>query len=201
MDCFTFQICQPYFKVLNLLAELVAGPPGMPKFTELILNRILDVADICAYPTLEWLGAQVPRNKVVHQWCLQSMDTWVEHFLIGHGNQRVRNAAASLLVSLVPHAQFRQGYRSTKFYMGHHSRNELIVLPHDAQIIVHDIYVRLLNLLKPAKHYTDISTHGTNKLTAYFAVLTYFTISKVEKIMVANNQNIFKCIHYLLITR
>lgn len=171
----------------------MAGPPGMPKFTELILSRILDVADICAYPTLEWLGAQVPRNKIVHQWCLQSMDTWVEHFLIGHSNQRVRNAAATLLVSLVPHTQFRQGYRSTKFYLGHHSRGEIIVLPPDALIVMHEIYMRLLNLLKPARHYTDISTHGTSKLTAYFSVLTYFTISKVEKLMVSKSKT--KCQH------
>lgn len=69
----------------------MAGPVGMPKFTELILSRILDVSEICPYPTLEWLGAQVPRNKGVHNWCLQSMGNWVEHFLITNNNQRVRN--------------------------------------------------------------------------------------------------------------
>lgn len=84
-------MCHPYFKVLNLLAELVSGPVGMPKFTELILSRIMEVAEICPYPTLEWLGAQVPRNKVVHSWCLSSLGTWVEHFLLGNNNQRVRN--------------------------------------------------------------------------------------------------------------
>jgi ubiquitin carboxyl-terminal hydrolase 34 len=85
--------CHPYFKVLNLLAaepENLTGPSGMPKFTELILNRILDVSEICPYPTLEWLGAQVPRNKEVHHWCLQSMGNWAEHFLLTNNNQRVR---------------------------------------------------------------------------------------------------------------
>ncbi|CAG7822666.1 unnamed protein product [Allacma fusca] len=173
-------VCHPFFKVLNLLAELVAVPPGMPSFTELILSRVLDVADICPYPTLEWLGAQVPRNKIVHSWCLNSMDTWVEHFLIAHANQRVRNAAASLLVSLVPNHHFRQGYRTTKMYGGH--CRELIALSAESQNILHDIYIRLLGLLKPARHYTDV-IHGTTKLTAYFAVLSYFTVSKQEKLM------------------
>jgi len=92
--------------VLNLLAELVAGPAGMPKFTELILARILDVADICPYPTLEWLAAQVPRNKIVHQWCLNSMDTWVEHFLVAHANQRVRNGMSHCFAFIDFHDHF-----------------------------------------------------------------------------------------------
>jgi len=41
------------------MAELTAVPPGLPSFTDLILRRILDVAELCPYPTLEWLATQV----------------------------------------------------------------------------------------------------------------------------------------------
>ncbi len=84
--------------MLNLLAELVGGggPSGMPQFTELILGRILEVSEICPYPTLEWLGAQVSRNRVVHSWCVSSLPNWLEHFLISNNNQRVRNGKRNL---------------------------------------------------------------------------------------------------------
>jgi len=76
---------------MNLLSEFFAGPPELPKFTELILYRLLDVSELCPSATLEWLGTQVPRNPIVQQWCLQSKETWVEHFLMANNNQRVRS--------------------------------------------------------------------------------------------------------------
>lgn len=47
-------------------------------------------------------------------------------------------AAASLLVSLVPNQQFRQGYRSTKIYSGQHGR-EVISLSPEAMTILHTV--------------------------------------------------------------
>jgi hypothetical protein len=40
---------------------------------------------------LEWLAIQVPRNKMVAAWVLESIDKWVESYLIAHNNNRVRH--------------------------------------------------------------------------------------------------------------
>ena len=42
------------------------------------------------------------------------MDRWIEQYLISHQNQKVRNSAAFLVVSLVPSAHFRQAFRSAR---------------------------------------------------------------------------------------
>lgn len=60
----------------------------------------------------------------------------------------------------------------------------------DAQLILHTILNLLLHLLRPARAYTDILIHGPSKLSAYFGLMTYFMVSKTEKLMVRNN--IFK---------
>lgn len=86
-------------------------------------------------------------------------------------------AAAYLLVSLVPSPQFRQCYRAAR------PHKEVLLAP-EAQLVLHQIYTTLLRLLKPARHYTDITTHGASKLTAYFTLLNYFAISRTEKLMV-----------------
>nr|CAD7454071.1 unnamed protein product [Timema tahoe] len=174
------EVCQPFFKLLTLLTEPTPGSTGLPCFTQLVLTRVWEVAEFCPQSALDWLAVQVPRNKLAHSWVLQSMETWVEHFLLGHNNQRVRSAAAYLLVSLIPSPHFRQGYRSARNLISPHK--ELLV-PSEAQLILHQVYTLLLHLLKPAKHYTDIQTHGTMKLTAYFALLMYCVISRTEKLM------------------
>lgn len=43
----------------------------------------------------------------------------------------------------------------------------------------------LLGKLKAARKYTDIAVHGTMKLTAYFGVMSYCVVSRVEKLMVS----------------
>jgi hypothetical protein len=89
--CLNCQICQPFFKLLTLITEPSSGPSGLPCFTQLVLQRIWEVAEFCPQSALDWLAVQVPRNKLAHSWVLQSMETWVEHFLLGHNNQRVRS--------------------------------------------------------------------------------------------------------------
>ena len=69
---------------------------------------LLQVAEYCPQQSLEWLSTQVMRNKLAHAWTLQNMEVWVEAFLMSHNNPRVRNAAAFLLVALVPSNHFRQ---------------------------------------------------------------------------------------------
>ncbi|KAK4884213.1 hypothetical protein RN001_000484 [Aquatica leii] len=173
--------CQPFFKLLTLLTECgtqnIGGPSGLPCFTQLVLQRVWEAAESCPYSALDWLALQVTRSRLVHQWVLSCMDSWLEHFLMAHANQRVRNAAAYLLVSLVPSTQFRQGFRAShRFHREPHLNTE-------AQAILHQIYTALLRLLTAAKHYTDIQQHGTVKLTTYFALLMYCCISRTEKLM------------------
>lgn len=91
------------------------------------------------------------------------------------------SAAAYLLVSLIPSPHFRQGYRSARTLASPHKE---MLITSEAQLVLHQVYTILLRLLKPARHYTDIQTHGTMKLTAYFALLTYCVISRAEKLMV-----------------
>ncbi|XP_015123639.1 ubiquitin carboxyl-terminal hydrolase 34 [Diachasma alloeum] len=178
-------VCQPFFKLLTLLTE-GSGPSvntGLPCMTQLILGRVWEAARVAPHGALEWLALAVTRSKLAHAWVLQGLDTWLQHFLIEHSNQRVRSAAAFLLVSLVPSSHFRQGYRSAhRLGLGCNSNREFQLSP-EATLILHQIYTALLRLLQPARHYIDIQSHGTMKLTAYFALMTYCVISKTEKIM------------------
>ncbi|XP_052863668.1 ubiquitin carboxyl-terminal hydrolase puf [Anopheles cruzii] len=178
------ELCGPFFKLLTLLTESSGGPSGLPCFSQLVLQRVWDAAEYCPQSALDWLAVQAPRNKIAHTWILQSAESWVETFLLAHGNARVRNAAAYLLVSLVPSQSFRNNYRATS-----HHKLSIHVFQHreiscEAQIILHTILNLLLLLLRAARNYTDISVHGTTKLTAYFNLLTYCLVSKTEKLMV-----------------
>ncbi|XP_077536768.1 ubiquitinyl hydrolase 1 puf isoform X3 [Haemaphysalis longicornis] len=170
----------PFFKLLSMLVEYSGGPSGMPPFTSLVLQRVWEAAEYCPLQTLEWLTMQVPRNKLAHSWVLQSMDVWVEKFLIAHALQRVRNVAALLLVSLVPSSQFRQAFRSGR--NGLAPQKDLPMSP-EAVSVMHQVFQFLLRLLKKAKMYIDPAVHGTAKLMYYFAVLTYCLVGKQEKLM------------------
>ncbi|XP_053660566.1 ubiquitin carboxyl-terminal hydrolase puf [Anopheles marshallii] len=178
------ELCGPFFKLITLLTESSGGPSGLPCFSQLVLQRVWDAAEYCPQSALDWLAVQAPRNKIVHNWILQSADSWVERFLLAHGNARVRNAAAYLLVSLVPSQSFRNNYRATS-----HHKLSMHVFQHreiscEAQLILHTILNLLLLLLRSARNYTDINLHSTTKFTAYFNLLTYCLVSKTEKLMV-----------------
>lgn len=174
------ELSGPFFKLMSMLVEFVGGPPGLPPFTNLILERIWEAAEYCPQQCMEWLTLHVPRNKVAHTWVLNSMDAWVERFLIAHNVQRVRNVVALLLVSLVPSNNFRQAYRTARSVLIPHKE---IPMNPEALEVMHKIYEVLLQLLKRAKMYVDPAIHGTTKLTSYFAVLTYCLVSKTEKLM------------------
>ncbi|XP_060516947.1 ubiquitin carboxyl-terminal hydrolase 34 isoform X2 [Cylas formicarius] len=176
------QGCQPFFKILTLLTENsnqgeLDSSSSQPCFTQLVLQKVWEAAECCPHSALDWLALQVTRNRLVHSWVLSSMDTWLEHFLIGHSNQRVRNTAGYLLVALVPSTPFRQGFRAS------HRVTREPQLTSEAQSVLHQIYTALLRLLPAAKHYTDMQQHGTMKLTTYFALMMYCCISRTEKIM------------------
>ncbi|KAJ0173738.1 hypothetical protein K1T71_010887 [Dendrolimus kikuchii] len=177
--------CGPFFKLLTLLVEGSGGGSGaaggLPCFTQLVLARLWDVADVCPHAALEWLALQVPRNKAAHAWALRTADRWVEAQLLAAGAARVRAAAALLLVALVPSQHFRAGYARARPQptVPHH----LAKLPDTAHHTLHQVYTMLLGKLKVARNYTDIAVHGTMKLTAYFGVMSYCVVSRVEKLM------------------
>lgn len=148
------------------------------------MQRVWDAAEYCPQSALDWLAVQAPRNKIAHAWILQSTDSWVEQFLLAHNNSRVRNAAAYLLVSLVPSQSFRANYRAHHKMSLHTAQREL---NGDAQIVLNTILTLLLRLLRPARAYTDITVHGTTKLTAYFTLMTYCMVTKNEKQMLGQH--------------
>lgn len=92
-------------------------------------------------------------------------------------------AAANLLVSLVPNPNFRTVYRHPRGG-GVSVAGQGVSLGSEATLVQHQIYALLLGLLKKARHYTDLASHGTAKLAAYFALLTYFAHTRTEKLMV-----------------
>ncbi|EDV93130.1 ubiquitin carboxyl-terminal hydrolase puf [Drosophila grimshawi] len=181
------ELCAPFFKLLTLLTETQGGPVGLPCFTQLVLPRMWDAAEYCPQSVLDWLSLQATKNKIAHAWILQSAEQWLEQFLLAHDNTRVRNAAACLLVALVPSQPFRANFRA-------HSQHKLLALnPHsyrdinsDAQVVLHQVITLLLRLLRPARVYADIGAHGTTKLTAYFNLLSYCMVSKTEKLMIGS---------------
>lgn len=190
------ELCGPFFKLLSLLTESTANgqPTGMPCFSQLILQRVWDAAEYCPQSALDWLALQAPRNKIAHAWILQTVESWVEPFLLAHNNARVRCAAAFLLISLVPSQSFRANYRVNQ-------NNKMVINPAlaisnreinvECQGIIHKILQTLLGLLKQAKIYTEIEHHGTTKLTAYFNLMTYLMVSKAEKLMVSGEEFTF----------
>jgi len=87
--------------MLTLLSEgSVSGNGGLPSFTEFILRLLWQSTENGPQVALEWLGLQVPRNKQVSAWVLNGMDTWVERFLLSHGNARVRSGKYIALMYL-----------------------------------------------------------------------------------------------------
>lgn len=176
----TPEAANPFFKLLTMLMEFAAGPPGMPSFASYILQRIWEVIEYNPSQCLDWLAVQTPRNKLAHSWVLQNMENWVERFLLAHNYPRVRTSAAYLLVSLIPSNSFRQMFRSTRSL--HIPTRDLPLSP-DTTVVLHQVYNLLLGLLGRAKLYVDVPVHGTTKLVQYFSFMTYCLISKTEKLM------------------
>ncbi|XP_041355094.1 ubiquitin carboxyl-terminal hydrolase 34-like isoform X3 [Gigantopelta aegis] len=171
---------QPFFKLLSMLVEFVGGPPGLPHYTQYVLQRFWELTKSCPQQCLEWLTNQVTRNKLAQVWCLNQMEPWVEQYLLAHNNVRVRNAAAYLLVSLIPSNHFRQSFRSARSMLSPHKE---LPMSTEALMVLHQVYEHLLSLLSRARLYVDPAVHGTTKLMCYFAVMNFCLISRVEKLM------------------
>jgi len=123
----------------------------------------------------------VPRNKVANAWVLGQVDSWILYFLVAHSNMRVRSNAAQLLISLVPNNSFRQNYRPSRPFP--YAGVKEYDFSSEAVLIVDQIYNILLQLLKRIKQYADPQTHGTQKLTSYFIVMSYCLISQRQKLL------------------
>ncbi|XP_052272263.1 ubiquitin carboxyl-terminal hydrolase 34-like isoform X3 [Dreissena polymorpha] len=177
---------QPFFKLMSLLVEFVGGPPGMPPFTQLLLQRFWELAVCNPVACLEWMANQVIRNKIANNYMLTQMETWVEHYLLKHNNSRVRNSAGGLLISLVPSNPFRQLFRTSRSVL---SPQRELTMSSEAQIVLHQVFEHLLSLLPRCRHYVDPQTHGTTKLICYFTVMQYCLVSKQEKLMFSSHFN------------
>ena len=178
-----------FFRLLTLLTEFSGGPSGMPCYTSLVMHRVWDLAKACPQAALDWLSIQTQRNRYVQKWLLSTMENWVETYLMAHPNQKVRNSAAFLIVSLVPSTHFRQAFRNTASRTGCNNRSaELLQSPSSADYqeqleTLHQILEFLFRLLPNAKQYIDLQHHGSAKLVAYFQTMTHFLLTKNEKLM------------------
>lgn len=205
------EISQPFFIILSMLVELSNTgnsqqpqqqqqqsqqqptisaaaaqqqpiPSSIHSFSNNIYPKIWEIAEQNPLHTLEWLTNQVPRNVNLHNIILKDLDKWMEYFLIAHNNQRVRQATTILITSLVPNNVFRtQSYKSHKTMILQNKEN--LELTEEAVQIVRKIFSNLLGLLKVARQYVEIQTHGTSKLTSYFTLMFYCLLSKKEKLM------------------
>jgi ubiquitin carboxyl-terminal hydrolase 34 len=112
------------------------------------------------------------------------MQNWVEQYLLAHPNQKVRSSAAFLVVSLVNSSPFRQAFRTVARNVNQSPVRESLVGNNREDLdCLHQILDFLFTLLPNARHYTDLHTHGTSKLVAYFQTMTHFLLGTAEKLM------------------
>ncbi len=172
-----------FFHLLTLLTDpqsSASRPPGMPCFTSLVMHRIWDLAKTCAQAALDWLSIQVARNKYVQTWLLSTMEAWVEPYLLAHPDQKVRNSAAFLTVSLVPSQHFRSTFRAARALPA--PIRETLLTREEIEPL-HKVLEFLFGLLPNARAYVDLSQHGSGKLVAYLQTLSHCLLTKTEKRM------------------
>ncbi|KAH9519588.1 Ubiquitin carboxyl-terminal hydrolase 34 [Bulinus truncatus] len=102
---------KPFFDLLTHLTEYSGRTQGYPPFTQLIVSRLWDLTKVTPRQCLEWLTHKVTHNRLARQWTLDSMDGWVELYMVAYNSNLVRMASAQLLVSLVPNDIFRSSYK------------------------------------------------------------------------------------------
>lgn len=119
----------------------------------------------CPQPCLEWMAAQVTRNRLASQWVLSQMDIWVEPYLLGNNNARVRSAAACLLTSLVPSTHFRNTFRQNRNLLSPHKEMTVGLRIHSVWFINVHYWKYLLDSL-----YKEI----TEGLSLYWLIILKF---------------------------
>lgn len=173
----------PFFKILSFIAENISL---FSYFAKMILPQIWDCCHHSPMHTLEWLVQHVPRNKLLHDHVLSTLDFWVVDYLMDHGNIRVRSSAAQLLISLVPSQDnaFRHNYRP---YRAYPYICKEILLSSESMAIIEKIYSYLVNLVKKLKNHSLSQAFGLQKLTNYFYVLSYFFVYSKQRKMFYNH--------------
>ena len=175
------EVSMHFFRLLTLLTEFSGGPSGQPSYTNLVMHKVWELAKTCPQAALDWLSIQANRNRYVQNWLVSTMDNWIEQYLIAHQNQKVRNSAAFLVVSLVPSTHFRQAFRSARGVPSP-VRESLLSRGEETECL-HKILEFLYGLLQNALQYTDLQQHGSGKLVAYFQTMTHFLLTRTEKLM------------------
>ncbi|KAJ6218179.1 hypothetical protein RDWZM_009336 [Blomia tropicalis] len=167
-----------FFKILSLMVD---NNPVISYFSKLILPRIWEVSQHNSLQTLDWLVQHVPRNKLIHDHVLSTLDNWLPYFLIEETNIRVRSTAAQLVVSLVPSIEnsFRQNYRPFRTFP--YTINKEIHLVPESLAIVDKLFTYLIGIIKRLKTFSLNQPYGTQKLTNYFFVMSYLLIYTKQK--------------------
>ena len=146
-----------------------------------ILDHIWDIADLSPFQCLLWLSELVGRHPAINAWVVRTISRWAETYLLAHDNQRVRSAACSLFVHLVPACQFPAAWKTWR--VGHAPNRDLIAsLSPEAVGVVQTLFRSLLRLLPQAKKYAEPAAHSANQLVPYFSLLTFCLITKAEKL-------------------
>ena len=146
-----------------------------------ILDNIWEIADLSPFQCLLWLSELVGRHKTINNWVVRTLSTWAETYLLAHDNQRVRSAACSLFVNLVPSCQFQGAWKAWR--VGHSPNRDLIPnMTPEAVAVTQTIFRSLLRLMPKAKKFAEPSAHSANKLVQYFSMLTFCLLTKAEKL-------------------
>ncbi|KPM06040.1 ubiquitin specific protease-like protein 2 [Sarcoptes scabiei] len=167
-----------FFKILSSITE---ASWSSPYFAKVILPKIWDLADQNTLQTIDWLNQYVSRNKLLHEHVLSSLDNWVVKYLVENSIPRVRSSAAQLMICLVPQCDsaFRQNYRSFRSFP--YTINRDIILSKEGLLIIDQLFCYLLRQIKNIRIFADVQAHGTQKLTNYFYLLTYFMLYTRQK--------------------
>lgn len=167
----------PFFKILSFITENAV----FAHFSKLILPKIWEVAQNNSLQTLDWLLQHVPRNKLIHDHVLSTLDQWVVCYLLEDNNLRVRSATALLICALVPSPEnsFRQNYRPFRPFP--YTINKDLNLSLESISIIDKLLAYLMNSIKKLKNFTVNQPYGVQKVTNYFFIMAYLFVNSSQK--------------------
>uniref|UniRef100_A0A914WTS4 USP domain-containing protein n=1 Tax=Plectus sambesii TaxID=2011161 RepID=A0A914WTS4_9BILA len=171
----------PFFNILSQLC--VQRPSGsvdtMDTYATLVAEQVWQCAEQKPVFFLQWLERAAPHSPVLLRSLTERLDLWVEKYLLKQVNSNGRQAAGSLLLSLVPSSMVRQRYSS--FIGTHRESSRVESISTDAQHLLHTVYEHLLCLLENAVNYLPGAIHSQNRLVYYFSAMRACLVSNDEK--------------------
>ena len=185
------QQSMPFLKLLSYLVEASASATPYsysPPFTSLVLEHVWSCVESNPVACLDWLAILVAKSPEVCQWMTSEFQNLelAEEWLLGHSNTRVHWSFAFLVASIVPSPYFKQNLRAKAIPV-------VQPLSSVAQENVQELFRMLLCLLPKADRYLGPTS---DKLVAYFQLMTACLLSKTEKLMVGARYSGF-CVSYL----